>query len=370
MVLSSSTAQSSKAGEVPTISERLEAIDALYHILDAPLGIDQFAIRDFVINRDTDRVLENLRSHGAKKSNVQFDEDTDEMIVSIPLSKGQILRDRTLFNPERLDICLTPDTLKLDYFVSTNGDSEKEINHIKDLFKLTGGVATYETTLVDDTETEPADNGNAMEKGPIYYMNWLINIRSAEDDKVVISARISTSKSRWYCIPSTYMPEISFATLPPDAPCNKGSEPFNNFVSRFNTDPKFRQQRCEVITETSQQEIRKTPLWNPQMHTSFNQMTVNALDECKLLPLEGQGQYSVNADGEKVYDIVGEWYYPSANRVIYSGWNTRGMEEYSNNSVILLFERVGGKWFCTNTQFYGEPMSNAVKRQYENGSNE
>ena len=97
---------------------------------------------------------------------------------------------------------------------------------------------------------------------------------------------------------------------------------------------------------------------------NFYKMVVRAANACGLFPLQGR---AVKNPEEKEFDdwyVVGEWIFPTADRVIYSGWDRRKCDEYDNNSVMFLFERLDdGKWYCTGATFFGSMMDDAVQKQ-------
>ena len=97
---------------------------------------------------------------------------------------------------------------------------------------------------------------------------------------------------------------------------------------------------------------------------NFYKMVVRAANACGLFPLQGR---AVKNPEKKEFDdwyVVGEWIFPTADKVIYSGWDRRKCDEYDNNSVMFLFERLDdGKWYCTGATFFGSMMDDAVQKQ-------
>lgn len=343
---------------VPSDSKRMRIMDVLYKMFESPFGIDQFAYQEYVDEQNNDGILEALKNAGANDPTVISSPWDDELLVSIPLNDSSFIKDTLLLNPVRVQLYVSHDTIGLDYFFPAKETPEKEIKRIVDLLKDTGCAYTWSSESGFSNEVKAG-------KDPIYYKDHVYEVYQSGDDEIVMSGKQAPRGNRWYMIPAGYVPGKSFKNFPANAPCNKGGESFNSFLNKFNIDKKFRQERCNAFTATSHWEMKKFGLPSDYYFIEFNKMVVNALSECGLLPLMGLtlscGKYD---NGEKIYDIAGLWYYPSSERVIYNGWNVRGLDEYASNGIILLFERVDGKWYCTNTYFFGSMMDDAVKKQY------
>lgn len=338
------------------VDQRLMLLDEIYRLFDAPAGMDQLARNYYVANFDAGEFRQILDENGIKVYTLELNDPENEeegAVVNIPPSKPSPMTKASLFKPEALRLDITPGIFKVEYVIPVTGSPDREIMRIRDVFK-TAGCSYIDDPEADESESEPL----------IVVGSKIFRFSTGPGNKVIVSATTNLKNNRWYSIPAGYIPSVGFSTLPPTAPCNQGKEPFNTFIRKFNTSAKFRADRTDKVTVTNEESSRLKGSIGPEFECDFNRYVVNALGKCKLLPLKGQARYKM-VDGEKDYDIVGQWFYPSANRVIYSGWNTRGLDEYESNSVILLFERVDGKWYCTDTYFFGTLMSDAVKVQFK-----
>lgn len=96
----------------------------------------------------------------------------------------------------------------------------------------------------------------------------------------------------------------------------------------------------------------------------FYQMVIKAAVQCGLFPLQGRAIKNPRQKKFDDYYVVGEWVFPTTDKVIYGGWDTRKCDKYDNNSVMFLFERLrNGKWYCTSANYFGSSMDDAVRKQ-------
>lgn len=143
---------------------------------------------------------------------------------------------------------------------------------------------------------------------------------------------------KWYSVPSCYIndDELCVLKLTSSHPCNKGKEPFNEFLTKFNKDKKFRNSRY-MTTEYS------TVVPNEEMLAS----TLKIFDEKGGFPIRGYAK-KMGYDAEYDYTIYnyGFWHYIDLDYIVYSSFfNNRKGEKIS---IILLFQRIDDLWYCTD----------------------
>lgn len=141
----------------------------------------------------------------------------------------------------------------------------------------------------------------------------------------------------WYYVPSYFIddPEVCVIDLTKDMPCNKGAEPFNTFLEKFNNDENFRSSRCA----------------SSQYSTFFTDKSVL---EFILIDIYDAGGFPIKGYSKKTgYDKENEftiyewgfWHYIDSDSIVYSSV----FDSDKNYGFISLFQRINGKWYCTDT---------------------
>lgn len=157
-------------------------------------------------------------------------------------------------------------------------------------------------------------------------------------------------KPHWYSIPSCYIEGMSELKIPTSAPCNQApGEKFSAFLERFNADKAFRMERCEV-SEAQPVEDLIMP------YKGLLQTAVKVLDAEGFFPFHG------HAEGKDEYDQpmqLGDWHDIEHDSVIYSAWRKDQPDELEVNSVVILFERIDGKWYLADCYPFGR-LHNAI----------
>ena len=142
----------------------------------------------------------------------------------------------------------------------------------------------------------------------------------------------------WYNVPSYYIEdeEVCALNLNDTLSCNIGEEPFNEFLTKFNKDKKFRNSRY-MTTEYS------TVVPTEEMLAS----TLKIFDKKGGFPIRGYAK-KMGYDAEYDYTIYnyGFWHYIDLDYIVYSSsFNNRKGEKIS---IILLFQRIDDLWYCTD----------------------
>lgn len=167
----------------------------------------------------------------------------------------------------------------------------------------------------------------------------------------------------WYNIPAGYHPYMSYKDLPSQAPCNQGKESFNEFLKKFNKDVAFRLKRRESSDRSNYADSSAGHLMGTQY--GFNEFVLTALDESGLLPLHGHysnKEYKGEGAETEEKESCGQWFYPTSNSVIYSGWNIDTGTSEEDCSIMILFERIDDEWTVTATWYTGMRFNNIVRK--------
>lgn len=119
----------------------------------------------------------------------------------------------------------------------------------------------------------------------------------------------------------------------PKSPCNKGKEPFRDFLKKFNTSKIFRMSRLKPVAEPSR-DNSTTDIKTMKFALCHDDGTF------KQFPLitTGENDYSISS----FFDV-------SADHVRYNvflkpePWEDGG----GGNALIAVFRRINGLWYCT-----------------------
>lgn len=126
--------------------------------------------------------------------------------------------------------------------------------------------------------------------------------------------------------PQKYDPATTKIIISATSPCNTDGEAFKDFIPRFRTDAKFRNERMRVTSE-----IAKS--------------IASGWDGWKLIKACNRG---TRRAGE-----FGTWYNVSADTVCFhsSEWNDTG--DWGGSDSFFKFNRIDGKWYCTDIMMAG-----------------
>lgn len=186
---------------------------------------------------------------------------------------------------------------------------------------------------------------------------------SPEKGYVLFTCKIPIPANKWYQVPAGYAPEIGYKDLPKKAPCNTGKEPFDKFLKKFNNNAAFRLERRGFSDRADHADRLDGYQINVQF--SFNGLVLPALEECGLLPLNGhysREEYETADKEQEVRESCGQWFYPTENSVIYSGWNSDWGDPVDDCGIIILFERIEDKWNTSATWFCGNRLNEIITR--------
>lgn len=148
----------------------------------------------------------------------------------------------------------------------------------------------------------------------------------------------------WWHVPSTYIEGVCLLKIPVKEECNTGTEPFSSFLKQFNTSKEFRVKRCKVSNTTC---LVKNDVWL--------KLKLGRMEKEKMIPLRGMAiEDPTCSNGEyKCYSDFGYWFDISRDKVIYNRCHQSfGDPDYAG--AILLFERIGDKWYCTDISLWGK----------------
>ncbi len=231
-------------------------------------------------------------------------------------------------------------------------DSDKPLEFLKQqCLELLNGLSKVEF------------NGNEAYEGAYDYI-YSVKM-TPERDSLWFSCYMPVSPRRWYTVNAGYAPNISYNKLPNSAPCNIGKGPFNEFLKRFNKSKDFRVNRQNFSDRANHADYEEGYLLPVQF--GFNELVLKAIDESDLLPLRGHydyKEYKSKLDPENVEytESCGQWFYPTENSVIYSGWNTSSEFEEEDCGIIILFERTDDEWNTVASRISGKRFNDLVMK--------
>lgn len=139
--------------------------------------------------------------------------------------------------------------------------------------------------------------------------------------------------ANWHNVPAVYIddPEVCILNLSKNLECNKGSEPFSSFIQKFNNDAAFRNTRYAKTHNTC-----ITP------NEEALKYTIDIYFENGGCPIKGFAKQIESSEDYPVYDFA-FWCYADKDSIVYSSFiNATGIGN------IILFERINGKWYCTD----------------------
>lgn len=323
-----------------TDKERMSNYDILYRMFDCPFNESE--ISRWLYGKDINSYYELLKDNPEYKDYpFQSDDDKNSIFVMLPdtFSLGEGMP-----HPAAMRISSDENTIIVRYIFPTELLDEDDVA-MKILSRM---MNNNDPMIIYDEDsnsyTGPYDH---------IYNLW------KEDGSTYISCTMPKEPQRWYSIPAGYNKGLGYSTLPNYAPCNRGKEPFNKFIKKFNSDSKFRSERVYWSNTSLQHDYKQNGIG---MY-GFYKIVIECLDKTKLLPLKGHKK-SRRIDDEDPYDDVydfGIWYYPSENRVIYNGWIDTDKESNSDG-IVILFERIDGEWYCTLNQYWGSNFNNEIMK--------
>lgn len=341
----------------PSDSERLKTVDILYRMFDSPLGVRDIAYKtDYLTLSD---MIDDLNEDGYTPGNgftyelIRMEEPEPDPnlqeAIRVKLPKDYKIPGSEL-KPVSVEFYRFNDSLRVEYLLPTGPD------------ELTYMMRSAKYAPESDDFATCAYRGFGRHR-------YVAQSDSNNTGMTRFYATMPIPAEDWHNIPATYSDTRSYLDLPSDAPCNQGDEPFSTFLKKFNSSKEFRENRISD-SPIALYEIRKKGLLT--FNYRFHEMVLNAMEKCKLYPVKGHAHVGPNPDTGVTYDDIGYWCAPTADKIIYSGWNLRvpGLDEFDSNAVILMFERLDGKWQLTNTYYFGEKIDNEVRRQIEEMMNE
>ncbi|MGM9852977.1 MAG: hypothetical protein ACI30N_03295 [Muribaculaceae bacterium] len=347
------------------------AADTMHRVFDSPFGISNLPYCSFmdydavyvhdaekerrgVFNKDSvESIHQLIFANGYTKDkgySIAYKRDKPDpygyestsrgLEISLPPDYKFPLKD---LHPAKAVIWRTPDSVRVEFSFVGKDNKQSVADRFRKLFK---------------TMKAMRDEEASSEKYDYYGQKEYTITESADTTKV---ACLFSRNLTWSNIPAGYFPAWGWTNLPANGPYNKGSESFDSFLKRFNTDGKFRMDRtCK--SDYSDHQIRLKNLFADI--APFYQMIVKAAEECGLYPLQGRAIKNLKEKEFDNYNVVGQWVFPTADKIIYSGWDNRKCDEYDSNAIMLMFERLDdGKWYCTAATFFGSMMEAAVRKQ-------
>lgn len=339
----------------PSDSERLKNADILYRMFDSPLGIRDICYQTDMLTLSD--MVDMMNENGFTPRNgftyelirMEIPDPNIREAIRVRFPKDYRIPESEL-EPVSVDFYRFNDSLRVEYLLPTGPD------------ELTYMMRSAKYTPESDDFATCAYRGFGRHR-------YVAQSDSNNTGMTRFYATMPIPAEDWHNIPATYSDTRSYLDLPSDAPCNQGDEPFSTFLKKFNSSKEFRENRISD-SPIALYEIRKKGLLT--FNYRFHEMVLNAMEKCKLYPVKGHAHVGPNPDTGVTYDDIGYWCAPTADKIIYSGWNLRvpGLDEFDSNAVILMFERLDGKWQLTNTYYFGEKIDNEVRRQIEEMMNE
>ncbi len=330
--------------------DEIKAYNRLYQLFESLFGIRDIAYTSAVCGNSPRELLELIQQSGATeaagfKIELKHQEDNPQLAYStidIDLPANYNMG-KSGYYPDKMQIKLNQEELVIDYVFLTKGKPNTLVNQFAKECLL---------AQADDVSE------NGVKKFSFYGSHEYV-VKAISEKEVSFAYVKELRNDFWYSIPAGYFPELRWTQLPDLGPYNTGKEPFKTFLRKFNTNKTFRAKRVKWSTLSTYEERMK----NIRVSLyGFNKLVLQALPMCQLLPLKGQAIYSAK---KKEHDVVGQWVFPTANKIIYSGWNDRKVDEFDTNGIMLLFERIDGLWYCTATSYFGSKMSAAVSKVME-----
>lgn len=268
-----------------------------------------------------------------------------------------------LTNAKLMDYPIPVANLKLS-FESDNNDDNRQLvvaYQLKDSSKSLDELEQQCLDLLEDTFKEISDNGQEIYEGEFDHL-YTIDKRP-EENSLWFSCLMPIPPMTWYSVSAGYAPQISYNKLPKSAPCNKGKESFSDFLKKFNSDTKFRVDRRNFSNKANHADYEDG---NPMpTQFGFNEFVLEALDNSGLLPLQGHHnykEYKSKSDPEfdEYTESCGQWFYPTENSVIYSGWDSSSEFPEQDCNIVILFERIDDEWNTTATWTGGKRFEDLI----------
>lgn len=345
-----------QAGNPRDDIDRMDRYNKLNQLFDSALlkyGIRDVSSIPSVDAWDFDLFADHVIQEGEEILNLgeqTFIKNKDDQTLTILLSPEDLKQ--CPFPADELKISFngSPDdrnrTLSLTYSIPVTKDNRENIR--KECLDLL--VDTWKED--EDTELSFA--------GPYRHLYAIVE----DEGSIFFTCQIPVPTDMWYKIPASYVPQISYAQLPEKAPCNSGKEPFSRFLEKFNNDTAFRIERRANSDRSNHADTAAGYPAGTQF--GFNELVLTSLSESGLLPLQGhyslQEYKSKNGNEPEEKESCGQWFYPTANSVIYSGWNSDTGNPEEDSSIIILFERIDDEWNTTATWYSGQPLDEIIKR--------
>ena len=345
-----------QAGKPRDDIDRMDRYNKLNQLFDSALlkyGISDVSSIPSVDAWDFDLFADYVIQEGEETLNLGADtfiKNNDDQTLTILLSPKALKQWPLPADELKISFNGSPEdrnrTLSLTYSIPVTKDNRENIR--KECLDLL--VDTWKED--EDTELSFA--------GPYRHLYTI----GEDEDSIFFTCRIPVPTDTWYKIPASYVPQISYAQLPENAPCNSGKEPFSRFLEKFNNDAAFRIERRANSDRSNHADIAAGYPAGTQF--GFNELVLTSLSESGLLPLHGhysQQEYKPKTGNEpEEKESCGQWFYPTANSVIYSGWSSDTGNPEKDSSIIILFERIDDEWNTTATHYSGQRLDDTIKR--------
>lgn len=336
------------------IKGRMLRYSTLHKLFDAPLTsinineISQILMVDtWDFESFSDYVIQEL-SEIPNVDATKCVKDTNSKILTIPLGDNDFVQNT-----------LKADSLTIQFLGES--DSNNRTLAVTYTIPVSSGIISDLRSqckdLLSDLKTIEREETEETEVYSGAYDHIYKIIEDSEGKNILFSCLIPVPAYKWYCVPACYMPEISYPELPDFAPCNSGDEPFSEFLKRFNEDISFRVDR-RIWSDTANHADREDGFSLPIQY-GFNEYVMKTLDETGLLPFHGHYNKALNGQ-----ESCGQWFYPTDNSVIYSGWNIYPDNPDDDCGILILFERVDGQWNTTATLLSWKRFNDIIRTYY------
>ncbi len=335
---------------------RILRYSQLHQLFDCPLGMNEINRMKALDDWDFEWFADCVEQRAEKYLNRHYvgcmrDGESKTLTIYLPSEATRNFPFSAVELKMRLDCDSNGNnrSLTISYRIPVSKGNSKELRE-------------YCRDMLSDLE-QVYSKGNTSYAGPYSHVYTVSN----EDDAALLfSCRMPVPADKWYNVPANYVPTVSYEDIPDKAPCNKGKEPFKEFIKKFNSDSDFRIARRGFSESASHADRANGYILNLQFR--FNEFVLKAIEECGFLPIRGyydEDKYTSTDDNHtaEIHERCGQWFYPTDNSVIYSGWNVDTGNPINDCSIMILFERIDEEWCTTATWCNGRKLNDAIVRR-------